>query len=245
MSAKGRSGYPYVRKFLTQGPVLDVGCAVGEELETFPAGSFGLDGAQEFVQICKDKGLNVAQADFNERLPIDDEKFDTVFCSHVMEHVESPYRLLRDFRRILRGGGARCARPAARKRSDGLATEVLRRPSLPPLRVHAAQRASFAQNDRVRAGRRLVRLPEQTEVRDRLAERAGAGVNATGSRLLGRRQEDGRRRGESAAVLERSARRSVGALRPDLGPPSVEASPSRGNRPGTRFSNATRGRQCR
>lgn len=105
MSAKGRSGYGYVRKFLQKGAVLDVGCAVGEELETFPEGSFGLDGAAEFVKIAADKGLRVAQADFNQTLPVDDSSFETIFCSHVMEHVEAPYRLLRDFRRILREGG--------------------------------------------------------------------------------------------------------------------------------------------
>jgi len=43
MAAKNRSGYRHIRVFLEQGPVLDVGCARGEDLETMPSGSVGLE----------------------------------------------------------------------------------------------------------------------------------------------------------------------------------------------------------
>jgi ubiquinone/menaquinone biosynthesis C-methylase UbiE len=48
----------------------------------------------------------VIPADINSGLPFEDNSFQTVFCSHVIEHVDSPLNLLRESNRVLKNGGA-------------------------------------------------------------------------------------------------------------------------------------------
>ncbi len=45
------------------------------------------------------------EVDLNEKLPFDDEEFDTVILSDVLEHVMYPRKLLGEIRRILKNGG--------------------------------------------------------------------------------------------------------------------------------------------
>lgn len=45
------------------------------------------------------------EANINERLPFDDEAFDTIILSDVLEHVYSPLNLFMEMRRILRPNG--------------------------------------------------------------------------------------------------------------------------------------------
>jgi SAM-dependent methyltransferase len=45
-------------------------------------------------------------ADLGERLPFDDESFDLVYANFVIEHLEAPSATFREWRRVLRPGGA-------------------------------------------------------------------------------------------------------------------------------------------
>ena len=47
----------------------------------------------------------VCYADLNLPLPLDDAAFDAVACCEGIEHIENPWLVLREFRRILRPGG--------------------------------------------------------------------------------------------------------------------------------------------
>jgi ubiquinone/menaquinone biosynthesis C-methylase UbiE len=85
--------------------VLDIGCSTGEYLEQFSRESVGLDFSEPNLKLCRKKGLVVRKADFNEPLPFPDHSFDAVFCSHVLEHVDSPLDLLREMNRVLRPDG--------------------------------------------------------------------------------------------------------------------------------------------
>lgn len=96
--------FRYVRPFI-KGRTLDIGTGTGEYLETFPPGSVGLDVSEENIRVVAEKGLNVICADLNRGLPFKDSSFETVFCSHVIEHVDSPLVLLRESCRVLRRGG--------------------------------------------------------------------------------------------------------------------------------------------
>ncbi|MDP2689284.1 MAG: methyltransferase domain-containing protein [Deltaproteobacteria bacterium] len=87
------------------GNTLDIGFGTGEYLETFPPGSIGVDASEENLRIARGKGLNAIYADINRKLPFPDGFFRTVFCSHVIEHVDSPLNLLREINRVLPGGG--------------------------------------------------------------------------------------------------------------------------------------------
>lgn len=45
------------------------------------------------------------KVDLNKKLPFKNEEFDTVYCSHALEHLESPYLVLKEFKRILKSDG--------------------------------------------------------------------------------------------------------------------------------------------
>src|SRR3990167_11087164 len=81
-------------KYLFKGRCLDIGCEEGRHLNLMPEGSVGIDledkGAKNFVQVDLNKNI----------LPFSDGHFDTVFCSHVIEHIDSPHLLLKEIHRI-------------------------------------------------------------------------------------------------------------------------------------------------
>jgi SAM-dependent methyltransferase len=69
----------------------------------FPAGSVGVDASRPSLQACRKKNLEVVLGDLNDDLGFRDGTFDVVFCSHILEHVDSPISLLREANRILKG----------------------------------------------------------------------------------------------------------------------------------------------
>jgi SAM-dependent methyltransferase len=85
--------------------VLDLGCAGGDYLALFPKGSVGLEASAPSLEACRRKGLDARYGDLNRPLEFSDCEFDVVFCSHVLEHVDSPVNLLREAWRVLRPDG--------------------------------------------------------------------------------------------------------------------------------------------
>lgn len=84
-----------------KGKCLDLGCGRGRHLKLMPKGSVGLDILPQKVD-----GYDIVRFDLNYlsptiKLPFKDKSFDCVLASHVLEHVENPYRLLREINRIL------------------------------------------------------------------------------------------------------------------------------------------------
>lgn len=76
----------YVRKYLQDKKVLDVGCGNGEYLQYFSRSSIGIDINHRGLEECRGKNFNVRYMDINKGLKFDKEYFDAVFCSHVLEH---------------------------------------------------------------------------------------------------------------------------------------------------------------
>ena len=92
----------YLYHYIKNNKALDIGCGSGACLKTFMKGSISFDISEGNIKMCKKKGLNVIQLDANkERLPFGDENFDGVLCSHILEHVENPIRLLIEIKRVL------------------------------------------------------------------------------------------------------------------------------------------------
>jgi SAM-dependent methyltransferase len=87
--------------------VLDVGCGSGEmsqRLESLGAQVTGVDLSLAGLHKSPIRG-NVAQVDLEDGLPFLDDSFDVVWCTEVLEHMNSPGFLLRECRRLLRDEG--------------------------------------------------------------------------------------------------------------------------------------------
>ena len=93
--------FRYVYPYLRNKKVLDIGCATGEYLQLFNPKSEGLDYSKKNIAICKKKKLKIKRFDFNKKLPYKANTFEGVFCSHVLEHVDSPIKLIQECNRIL------------------------------------------------------------------------------------------------------------------------------------------------
>ncbi len=86
----------YVDRFRSCASVLDLGCGRGEFLEALREAGIpgrGIDLGEEFINICRQKGLQAEQADLFEYLEaLEDESVDGIFCCQVIEHLP-PERL--------------------------------------------------------------------------------------------------------------------------------------------------------
>lgn len=97
--------FKFVKPYLKDKRVLDLGCGTGRYLEFFSKDSIGIDASYESIKIVKKKGLNIKFGDLNQKLNFHNDFFDIVFCSHILEHVESPIGLLKECNRILKKNG--------------------------------------------------------------------------------------------------------------------------------------------
>lgn len=97
--------FRYVRSWLGNLPVLDLGCAAGTYLRHFPPGSLGIEVSRPNLEACGRLGVQAVPADLNRDVPVESSSFGAIFCSHVLEHVDAPINLLRECRRILTTGG--------------------------------------------------------------------------------------------------------------------------------------------
>jgi len=93
----------YLFKKYLCGRVLDAGCGNGRHLILMPEGSVGLD--IEINNLWLKEKYELVRADLNYTLPFSNEVFDVIFCSHALEHLESPWRTLKEFHRVLKERG--------------------------------------------------------------------------------------------------------------------------------------------
>ena len=79
----------FARRLITERVVSEITCAdILPEPETLPT------------------GIEWIHADLNNPLSVPDEAFDTLVCIEVIEHLENPRAVFREFHRVLRSGGA-------------------------------------------------------------------------------------------------------------------------------------------
>lgn len=90
---------------LPAGLRIDLGCAAGHILERLGPGAVGVDIDPFMLRDARAAGMQVVRADLDGAAPIADGVADAVVCSHVLEHVEAPIRLVRECARILKPGG--------------------------------------------------------------------------------------------------------------------------------------------
>lgn len=89
--------------------VLDVGCHdgfIGEMLLKKKNKVFGVDIVKKSLEIARQRGLIVKLIDVErERLPFPEDYFDVVILGDILEHVFDTDRLLKQCKRVLKGGG--------------------------------------------------------------------------------------------------------------------------------------------
>lgn len=95
-----------VRKYLYGSSVLDVGCGYGDFLKLINPNHQigGTEVNKERVDYCNQVlGQNTIRlGNLDERLDFEDNSFDTVVCSEVLEHLEDPEKALKELVRVTR-----------------------------------------------------------------------------------------------------------------------------------------------
>jgi SAM-dependent methyltransferase len=92
------------RHFDRDAEILDVGCGTAWLAEHFPNYT-GVDASPEAVAAAASAGRNVLLVDISAGLPFDDAHFNAVVLKDVLEHVQDPFRLVKEAWRVLDGGG--------------------------------------------------------------------------------------------------------------------------------------------
>ncbi len=124
-----------IKEYIPNGAsFLDVGCGAGYAMKRaqadFNCTTFGVDpepGAHGVGRYDKSNmdGLNIQQS-FAEKLPFEDNSFDIVYCSHVLEHVNDEEQSLREMKRVLKPGGTLLlSMPTAAMAAVNLVMELL------------------------------------------------------------------------------------------------------------------------
>ncbi len=90
--------YPRLSRHL-RGKALDVGCGIGDMVR-YRSGTVGVDINPETVKWCRNSGLDIKLMEPN-RLPFEDGAFESVLLDNVLEHIERPWPLLDEIRRVL------------------------------------------------------------------------------------------------------------------------------------------------
>lgn len=90
--------YPRLCRYL-RGRALDIGCGIGDMLK-FRPGTIGVDVNPFNVDVCISRGLTAQVMDIDV-LPFPDGSFDGALLDNVLEHIETPDRLLTEIGRVL------------------------------------------------------------------------------------------------------------------------------------------------
>jgi len=88
--------------------ILDLGCGPGTQISYLAQQNIvvGADAGFTMLQNARKGGLLPCRADFEQPyLPFQDDSFDIIVCTDVIEHVRYPMHLLQEIRRVLNPQG--------------------------------------------------------------------------------------------------------------------------------------------
>jgi len=94
----------------TSASVLDCGCnngkltkIVGRKIGTEQL--YGIELVDLWIPHAREQGVKVYQVDLNQRLPMEDDTFDVVFASQIIEHLYNTDLYIKEIWRVLKPGG--------------------------------------------------------------------------------------------------------------------------------------------
>ena len=91
-----------IRDYAPKGPLLDVGCGMGDLLEKFPRRvRHGIDISEAYLVIARKRGLKVTRA-AAEDIPYGDNSFEVVVATDILEHVFDLNLVARELVRVSR-----------------------------------------------------------------------------------------------------------------------------------------------
>ncbi|OLE74418.1 hypothetical protein AUG19_08735 [archaeon 13_1_20CM_2_54_9] len=99
------TGFFRLTKYFPVGRALDLGCSSGNYSPYLGPDVVGLDLDLAALRRATGRNIQAIRSDANQPLPFKDGAFGFVFCSHLIEHVESPIHLLKEVHRVLKDGG--------------------------------------------------------------------------------------------------------------------------------------------
>ena len=110
--------------------LLDVGCGTGENLKKYVrkgALCAGIDISREMLKIAGEHlpEVEMKKCDIRKKLPFDDDTFDIVTMSLVIDHLEDIRNPLSDIRRVLREGGRLIISDRMEEKDRKITTEFL------------------------------------------------------------------------------------------------------------------------
>ena len=88
------------------GKTLDVGCGDGTLLHIISKNykhtlePYGIELSKEACKKAAEKKINVKNGDAEKKLPYNDQSFDTIICSEVLEHLVFPEKTLAEIKRL-------------------------------------------------------------------------------------------------------------------------------------------------
>lgn len=105
---------PFMKKHLTKGKVIDIGCGDGYGSHMLKRNGFdvvGVDISEEMIKHANerkiDDSITFNQADV-QNLPFSDEMFDAALVVNVVEWTEHPLDVLQELKRVIKPGGMIC-----------------------------------------------------------------------------------------------------------------------------------------
>ena len=94
---------------LNDARVLDIGTSTGTNLRMLRELGYrhvmGLDSSQDAIRFCEEKGLGPVQRGDVCAMPFEDESFDLVLATDIVEHVDDDIRAVQEIARVLAPGG--------------------------------------------------------------------------------------------------------------------------------------------
>ena len=90
---------------LPEGRVLDVGTGRGDLAHGLQEMGYEVEALDIDPSLCQHPDLMLTQCDLMDGLPCDDASFGMVTATEVIEHMEDPFKVIREVHRVLRPGG--------------------------------------------------------------------------------------------------------------------------------------------